>query len=155
MKKLFIFKIYIFLTIFFCSSLSFAFNEDIYSKYPTSIKKKYCLALTKHFNDVSQSLNSRYYGIGVKKPNPKKWELMGINKPGFFDNELRIWYFQITKEKIEDFKHVTHCIWEKNIFSFYIEEFQFGSVIICYGVFTKPPRKVILIGDCPTKILGF
>lgn len=147
MKK---YLLLLFITLF--SNQGFGFSEDIYSKYPTSIKKKYCLALTKYFNDSSERINDNYYGIGVKRPDPKKWKLHRIKEPGFFNTKLRMWYAQTTKEKYEDFQHIAACIWDGKKFTFEIKHFEYGQVFVC-GRYLGPTI-IVDNNDCPN-LLGF
>lgn len=98
---------------------------------PTTDKVSYCQKLVKRFGHRSQRINDNYYGIGVKRPNPRKWSLR-TKEPSWFSKDLFVIFEQTTKEKYEDFTHRLVCKWEKDsFFTFKISHHSRSPVIMC------------------------
>ena len=100
----------------------------------TQDKIRYCNILVNRFGYQSQLKNSDYYGIGVKRPNPDRWE-MRIKKPGWFSDSLYIVFEQTTNERYEDYEHEVYCHWSQDApwFEFVIKHFDKTGVALCYA----------------------
>lgn len=97
-------------------------------------KIRYCSMLVKRFGHESQSINSDYYGIGVKRPNPDRWE-MRVKGPRWFSDSLYIVFEQTTNERYEDYEHLAYCHWSQDApwFEFVIGHFDTQGVALCYA----------------------
>lgn len=149
--------IFVFSISLFNSTDCLAFSKDIYGKEPTEVKKRYCLALTKHYTNRAIIMNRRFDdyrgGIGINQLHPNKWKLMKISEPFFWSEKLTIFYSQETKGRNEEFLHKTACVWDGRSFYFNIWEDELGYLTVCTRFFSlrytfKESQR------CP-RILGF
>lgn len=114
----------------------------------SAAKLNYCEYLTKRLGHRSYDRNwvTRESGLDFARPNPSEWELRNIKEPGWFSDELWIFYHVPEFATPYTDRHATACEWDEHgSFTFHIDIWDYGLGLEC----VTPPDPWGALTVCP------